>query len=191
MVDYLKNELRKKVKELKSNYSFEEKKKKSEAIFQQIEQDRDFKRAHIVLAYWSMPDEVYTHDFIKKWASTKTFLLPVVDGSDLILKKFEGVDKMKEEGKYKILEPQGDAFTDFDMIDYAIIPGVAFDKFNSRLGRGKGYYDKTLGKLEAKKIGVCFDFQYFDVVPVDQYDIPMDFVVTDNYGDDSENNTIT
>ncbi len=179
MVDFLKNELRNKVKELKRGFSFEEKKKKSIAIFEQVEQDRDFKRAQIVFAYWSMPDEVHTHDFVQKWAQSKTILLPVVDGDNLILRKFEGLDKMKEEGKYKILEPQGEAFTDLDMIDYAIIPGVAFDKFNSRLGRGKGYYDKTLARLEAKKIGVCFDFQYFDLVPVDQYDIPMDFVVTD------------
>jgi 5-formyltetrahydrofolate cyclo-ligase len=179
MVDILKNELREKVKELKKSFTFEEKKEKSKAIFEQIEQDRDFKRAQIIFAYWSMPDEVHTHDFVKKWAESKTILLPVVDGNDLILRKFEGVEKMKEEGKYKILEPQGEAFTDIDMIDYAIIPGVAFDKFNSRLGRGKAYYDKTLAHLEAKKIGVCFDFQYFDLVPVDQYDIPMDFVVTD------------
>jgi len=180
MVDILKNELRQKVKELKANYSFEEKKQKSIAIFEQIEQDRDFKRAHIIFAYWSMPDEVYTHDFVKKWATTKTILLPVVDGDNLVLKKFEGIENMKEEGRFKILEPQGEVFTDYDMIDYAIIPGVAFDKFNYRLGRGKAFYDKILANLEAKKIGVCFDFQYFDVVPVDQHDVPMDFVVTGN-----------
>jgi len=181
MVDILKNELRKKVKELKSAFSFEYLKKKSELIFEQIEQDRDFKRAQIVFAYWSLPDEVYTHDFVKKWAKSKTILLPVVNGEDLVLRQFEGVEKMKQSGKYNILEPQGDAFTDFDCIDYAIIPGVAFDKFNSRLGRGKAYYDKMLIKLDAKKIGVCFHFQYFDVVPVNQHDIPMDFVVTDAY----------
>jgi 5-formyltetrahydrofolate cyclo-ligase len=178
MVDLLKNELRQKVKNLKSEFSFDAKKEMSKSIFEQIELDRDFKRAHIVFAYWSMPDEVHTHDFVQKWAQSKTILLPVVDGDRLILRKFEGVEKMKEEGKFKILEPQGDAFTDFDMIDYAIIPGVAFDKFNSRLGRGKAFYDKILGQLEAKKIGVCFDFQYFDVIPVNQFDMPMDFVVT-------------
>lgn len=179
MVDILKTELRNEVKELKKEYSFEQKKLKSKTIFEQIEQDRDFKRAQIVFAYWSMPDEVNTHEFVEKWSESKTILLPVVDGDILVLKKFEGVDKMKDEGKYRILEPQGSPFLDVDMIDYAIIPGVAFDKFNSRLGRGKAFYDKTLGAIEAKKVGVCFDFQYFDLLPVDQYDIPMNFVVTD------------
>lgn len=179
MVDRLKNELRKNVKELKANYSFDEKKEMSKAIFKQIEQDIDFERAQIIFAYWSIPDEVHTHDFVMKWAASKTILLPVMDGNDLILRKFEGVENMKEEGKYKILEPQGESFTVYDMIDYAIIPGVAFDKFNYRMGRGKAFYDKILGNLKAKKIGVCFDFQYFDVIPVDQHDIPMDFVVTD------------
>ncbi|MCK5857562.1 MAG: 5-formyltetrahydrofolate cyclo-ligase [Bacteroidales bacterium] len=175
----LKNELRKKVKELKKKYDLDQKKLKSKPIFEQIEEDRDFKRAQIVFAYWSMSDEVHTHEFVQKWAETKTILLPVVDGLNLVLKKFEGLDNMKEEGSYRIFEPQGDSFMDYDMIDYAIIPGVAFDKFNYRMGRGKAFYDKILGRLEAKKIGVCFDFQYFDVIPVEQHDIPMDFVVTD------------
>ncbi len=181
MIDKLKNELRRKVRELKSNYSLEQKKQKSISIFKQIEQDREFRLAQVVFAYWSMPDEVHTHDFVEKWAKTKTILLPVIDGTDLILRKFEGINKMKEEGKYRILEPQGEAFTDFELIDYAIIPGVAFDKFNSRLGRGKAFYDKILKTIEAKKVGVCFDFQLFDLVPTDQYDIPMDFVVADKY----------
>jgi len=181
MIDKLKNELRNEVKRLKAKYSLEQKKQKSVAIFEQIEQDIDFKKAQTVFAYWSMDDEVYTHDFVVKWSKTKTILLPVIDGGDLILRKFEGIDKMKEEGKFRILEPQGAAFTDFDLIDYAIIPGVAFDKYNNRLGRGKAFYDKTLARLHAKKIGVCFDFQLFDLVPTDQYDIPMDFVVADKY----------
>lgn len=181
MIDKLKNELRREIRRLKSNYSLEQKKQKSISIFEQIEQDRDFRLAQVVFAYWSMPDEVHTHDFVEKWAKTKTILLPVIDGNDLLLRKFEGIDKMKEEGKYRILEPQGEVFMNFELIDYAIIPGVAFDKFNSRLGRGKAFYDKTLKRIETKKVGVCFDFQLVDLVPTDQYDIPMDFVVADKY----------
>ena len=179
MVDLLKNELRNKVRTLKLEYSLEQKKQKSHLVFEKIELDRDFRRSQIVLVYWSMLDEVFTHDFIQKWAQSKTILLPVVDGANLILREFEGLERMKEEGKYRILEPQGKDFVDLDLIDYAIIPGVAFDLFNSRLGRGKAYYDKLLGQLEAKKVGVCFDFQLFDLVPIGKYDVAVDVVVTD------------
>lgn len=38
---------------------------------------------------------------------------------------------------YHIEEPTGEAFTDYTQIDFAIIPGVSFDKNGNRLGRGK------------------------------------------------------
>ena len=84
MIDLLKEELRKKVRMLKLEFSLEHKKRKSIPIFELIESDRDFKRAKIIFAYWSLADEVYTHDFIRKWAKSKTILLPVVNGNNLL-----------------------------------------------------------------------------------------------------------
>ncbi len=179
MINLQKQQLRKKVRTLKAAFSFEQKKIKSDNIFRQMEHDLAFLKAKVVFAYWSMPDEVNTHAFIKKYSATKTILLPVVAGDNLLLRKFNRMDQMKEEGKYGILEPQGDEFTDFHLIDYIIVPGVAFDKYNNRMGRGKAYYDKLLKDLKAKKVGVCFDFQFFDNVPIDQYDIGMDTIIID------------
>jgi len=54
---------------------------------------------------------------------------------------------------------------------------MAFDKYHHRLGRGKAYYDKFLRDKNFFKIGICFDFQLLEEVPVDSYDIAMDLVV--------------
>ena len=60
-------------------------------------------------------------------------------------------------------------------IDLVIVPGVAFDKYNMRLGRGHGYYDRFLSSLpdRTKTIGLAFDFQVVENLPKDSHDIPV------------------
>ena len=62
-------------------------------------------------------------------------------------------------------------------IDLVIVPGVAFDKNKNRLGRGKGYYDRFLEKIDAPKIGVGFDCQLIEKLPVEKFDVRMNKVV--------------
>ena len=65
-------------------------------------------------------------------------------------------------------------------IELALIPGVAFDRKGNRLGRGKGYYDRTLDRLtHAHRIGICFGFQLTEKIPVENNDRTMDEVWTE------------
>lgn len=180
MIDQKKKEIRKQIRELKKQYSPEVKKAKSENIFKQLEDLQEFDQANIVMAYWSMDDEVYTHDFILKWHQQKKIILPVVKGDELELKVFSGVQNMVKSQSFGINEPIGENFYDLEKVDLIIVPGVAFDMNNNRLGRGKAYYDKLLKTTKAYKAGVCFDFQLIDSVPVDEYDITMDLVISNN-----------
>jgi 5-formyltetrahydrofolate cyclo-ligase len=76
---------------------------------------------------------------------------------------------------------------DYEQIDVALVPGVAFDAAGHRLGRGRGYYDRflralggtmgTVPSVPPKLIGLCFDFQKVPEVPVDANDIPVDMVI--------------
>ncbi|MBR5777221.1 MAG: 5-formyltetrahydrofolate cyclo-ligase [Bacteroidales bacterium] len=174
-----KDELRKLVRAEKKKVSLEEKKQRSEKIWQQLETDPKFVSASVVLLYWSMADEVYTHDFVQKWAQKKTLLLPVVDGDTLRIKPFTTIDNMVISEQFGIGEPIGDDYTNLSDIDVIIVPGVAFDRKKNRMGRGRGYYDRLLSTCDAHKIGVGFDFQLFDTVPTQPFDIPMDSVVTE------------
>ncbi len=177
MIDQQKKEIRKKIKEKKKQYSLLEKKANSKIIFEKIERLDDFMRAETILVYWSMPDEVFTHDFVLRWYHKKKMLLPVVKGDELELKVFSGLENMIKGEQYGIEEPVGEPFYQFEEIDLIIVPGVAFDKKNNRLGRGKAYYDKLLKESKALKVGVCFDFQYLDEVPTDKHDIKMDTII--------------
>ena len=131
-----------------------------------------------MLLYHSLPDEVDTHAFIRRWSAQKRILLPVVKGYDLELRLYTGDDRLTE-GAFHIDEPTGTAFTDYAAIDLAVIPGVAFDRRGNRLGRGKGYYDRLLPRIPtAYKLGLCFPFQVLNQIPAEAHDIPMDEVLT-------------
>lgn len=129
-----------------------------------------------MLLYHSLPDEVRTWDFVDRWCGSKRVLLPVVVGDDLELRLYTGRDSLRL-GMYNILEPVGPLFTDYDSIDLAVIPGVAFTRDGVRLGRGKGYYDRLLPRINSPKIGICFPFQILDFIPTEPFDVRMDDVV--------------
>ena len=97
------------------------------------------------MLYCSLPDEVYTMDMIHRLhGEGKKIVLPkVISDCEMELREYDG-DADLEVGSFGIMEPCGKLFTDYEDIDVAVIPGMAFDKDGNRLGRGKGYYDRFL-----------------------------------------------
>lgn len=151
---------------------------RSADILAALEAHLVFRAADTVLLYYSLDDEVYTHEFVGKWSQRKRILLPVVAGDNLELRTYTGLHDMTT-GAYGIGEPTGEVFTNYAAIDLAVVPGVAFDHKGNRLGRGKGYYDRLLPHLpSAYKIGVCFPFQFIEEVPAEAFDICMDEIIT-------------
>ena len=96
----------------------------------------------------------------------------------MLIKPFSTKEELKQ-GSLGIWEP--DTQKEYlNSIDLVIVPGVAFDRDKSRLGRGKGYYDRYFINKRIVKIGVCFDFQLLESIPIDSFDIKMDKVVTNS-----------
>ena len=147
-------------------------------ILAALEAHPAFRAANTILLYHSLPDEVDTHEFIRKWSCEKRVLLPVVMGDDLELRKYTGAEDLAI-SSYGIEEPVGEPFTDYAAIDFIAVPGVAFDRNGNRLGRGKGYYDRLLPRIpQAYKVGICFTFQIVEEVPAEPFDIRMDEIIT-------------
>ena len=178
-IDLKKKVLRKQIRKLKKDITVDQKQAKSKIIMEKIEADEQFQKAKTIFAYWAMNDEVDTRELIRKWYKEKDFILPTIDDNDLILKKYTGENSLRDGDIYSIPEPEGEAFDKPQDIDLAIIPGVAFDNNNNRMGRGKAYYDKTLKQMKDRTylIGICYDFQFVDKVPVETHDITMNKVI--------------
>ena len=67
--------------------------------------------------------------------------------------------------------------------DVMLVPLLAYDLQNNRLGYGKGFYDRYLSKfLKNKKtttIGIAFSFQKYNKLPVSKSDIKLDYILTE------------
>ena len=179
-----KQELRKQIRAAKKAVPFCEKCELSRPIMQQVELLPHFIEATTVLLYWSMEDEVQTHDFVNRWYEQKVVLLPCVDGDDLRLRQYTGEQSMVMGEQFGIGEPVGAEFTELDKVDLIIVPGVAFDRKGNRMGRGRGFYDRLLKSTpNAYKVGVGFDFQLVESVPVEPFDVAMDRVIIGGTGE--------
>lgn len=149
-------------------------------IMQKVESLAQFAEAKTILLYWSMEDEVQTHDFVNRWYEKKTLLLPCVDGDNLKLRQYTGPDCLVAGEQFGIGEPNGPEYTDLDSIEMIIVPGVAFDGNNNRMGRGRGFYDRLLKSTpNAFKVGVAFNFQMVELVPTEPFDVAMDAVLSE------------
>lgn len=132
----------------------------------------------VVLLYHSLPDEVNTHSLIRELRQKgKKVILPTVVGDELELHEYVDDSSLALSSSYNIQESNGPLLSDYESIDLAIIPGMAFTVAGDRLGRGKGYYDRLLPHLSCPLWGLAFDFQIVEEIPVEPHDIRMDRVI--------------
>lgn len=155
--------------------SAEERTAQSELILSQLEKMTVFREAKTVLLYYPKNNEVDVLPLFKRYKRDKVLLLPVTHRNGMTANPYEGNDKMHR-GKVGIPEPTTPPFD--GNIDVIIVPAVAFDKEGNRLGRGGGYYDRFLKKQShATFIGVGYDFQLVDEVPVRKHDQKMHRII--------------
>jgi 5-formyltetrahydrofolate cyclo-ligase len=108
------------------------------------------------------------------------WVLPRVVGENLVFHQVTHPDQLGP-GTYGIAEPGEDLpVVPIGEIKTFLCPGLGFDRQGTRLGRGKGFYDRALADAEPEvlKIGIAFAQQVVDRLPSDPHDEPMDFVIT-------------
>ena len=173
-----KKVLRQAMRERKKQHSEEELQAMSQLVEMQLLDFIQQANCQTILLYHSLPDEVNTHHLIPMlYGMGKTVILPTVSGNELSLHVYEGEQSLDEGASFGIMESNGALFIEYDKIDIAFIPGMAFTASGDRLGRGKGYYDRLLPNLKCPLIGVAFPFQIVDSIPCESHDIRMTEVV--------------
>lgn len=173
-----KKALRKSISDIKRMVPSQQMVDESREVVAIIEALAIFEKARTILAYWPMPQELDLRTLLNKWLPEKEFLLPVVQGNSLEIRRFEGEASLATGQSFGILEPTGPAYNAFSQIDLVLVPGVAFSREGHRMGHGKAYYDRLLPKFpKAFKIGVGFSFQLVERVPSEPHDALMDLVL--------------
>jgi 5-formyltetrahydrofolate cyclo-ligase len=115
-----------------------------------------------------------------------TTLLPIMlDEGHLLFAPFDESTPFKQK-QFGIAEPDIPAadFVQPMHIDAVLVPLVAFDKTLNRMGMGGGFYDRSFADRKQQNappllIGVAHAFQQVESVLADWWDVPLDYVVTD------------
>ena len=172
-----------------------------EALDLQSACERQEKSSFAIQNFWSLPEmkhwstlfiyvnfrsELETLELIYQCLSQgKRVAVPLVDASTVRMIPLLIKDPEKDlvPGYYGIPEPdpQKSLRVAPREIDAAVIPGSVFDIQGGRLGYGGGYYDRFLvnDAPQAKRIGLAFEMQVVEKVPVEPHDQPLDILITE------------
>jgi len=149
-------------------------------------------RAGHVAGYAAMGQEINALPVMEIFSNHGLSLcLPVVAHEDapLIFRAYQIGDKLQPNYMYKIPEPP----TDRPVVvpDIVLVPLLGFDRAGNRIGYGKGYYDRTLAHLRAKRdqdngraqvavtaIGLAYNEQEVEQITAEPHDQPLNIIVT-------------
>lgn len=138
-------------------------------------QEQQFQIIHV---YLPMNDEIDIRPFI-------TFLLKnrlkVICPKTLKNRKLSHIELKSlgrlNDGLFGTQYPDSDVVYN-GPLDLIVVPGLAFDHSNFRLGYGGGYYDEFLAQHpNATKIGIAYPFQIVKTVPIEDHDVQLDQVM--------------
>ena len=137
----------------------------------------------VISGYYPIRNEVNIISYLKFLSKKKiSICLPSIfkEESHLLFKKWD-IRKPLVKGKFNIDEPLEEKYETPSIL---IVPILAFDKNKYRLGYGGGFYDRTIAflekKLKIKTVGVAFEEQKVDKVPIMKFDKKLDLIITEN-----------
>lgn len=178
----IKKELRKELK--KKRKEIDKKNDKDAFIRENLICSDFYLDANTILLYAALDDEINVDECIEDALMLgKQVALPVCT-NDKGEMKFYYINSMSDlkSGFFGVREPDIDKckeVTDFNS-SICIVPGIAYDKRGYRLGYGKGYYDRFMQKSTSLFIGLCYNELIDDELPIEEYDIPVKYIITEN-----------
>ena len=177
--------IRKEILSLLRNQREEDRLRKSLIIQKKFFLTQAFLKAKTILFYASFDGEVETFNMMRQTQGHgKNIALPYIMKENKIIVPIL-IDNLEEDleiGSYGVKQPKYDENRSIPInkLDLVVVPGLAFDKENQRLGRGLGFYDRFLKNLPTPipSIGFAFDFQVIDHVPHQKHDVPVSEVIS-------------
>lgn len=146
----------------------------------------EFTNCKNIMIYLSFNKEVDTYP-LAKWCldNSKTVIAPycIQETREIVPFKITNVASDLTKSTLGVMEPKHNLLEKINIedIDLIIVPGVVFDKHCNRIGFGAGYYDRFLPKKSKNTptIGIAYDYQVVDKIPIGEYDVPLDFIITE------------
>ena len=167
---------------LRSSITAEKRKEKSVTVCNAVLSLTSFSECDTLFLYAPIKSEVDVYPLFKEALSRGikvAFPISIKESSTLDFRFVSAEDELAL-GAYSIREPRSDLpRADFTERSICIVPALSFDKNGSRLGYGKGFYDRFLSRFTGLTIGVTFSELKCDLLPTDEFDIPVNIIITD------------
>ncbi len=158
------------------------------AVAAQLEQLPEFLVDQTVAGYWAVRGELPLHEVVGALRRREqTYLLPVLDGAALRFAPFV-MGAALNTNRFGIPEPAVEAqrLLAPEAVELVLVPLLAFDRRGNRLGAGAGFYDRSFSFLRAGErprppvlVGVAYAFQETEALPAEDWDVRLDFIVTE------------
>ncbi len=131
-----------------------------------------------ILLYAPLPGEPDPRGLVARLPGAR-FYLPRVEGNALAVLPYSAD---LEPGAFGVPEPTGGEPLPPEALDAVVVPALAFDRRGFRLGQGKGYYDRFLGRLRADALTLGFipKTLLLERLPADPWDVPVRAIVTED-----------
>jgi 5-formyltetrahydrofolate cyclo-ligase len=145
----------------------------------------DWRAAEAVACYLATEREVQTMGIVRQaWAEGKAVCVPKHDPPSGRYRWtwLQASDKCVR-GPMRIPEPETLDPVPAGAIRLVLVPGVAFDRHGGRLGHGAGHYDRLLRDASCRgavRVGLAFDWQMADELPMTAHDVRMDGVIVES-----------
>ncbi|MDI6781315.1 MAG: 5-formyltetrahydrofolate cyclo-ligase [bacterium] len=184
----MKKSLRTSILSIRNTLNPEERMKKSRLIAGKLFGLEEFHKSSSILFYVAARSEVQTEGMIKQAIKQgKRVFVPVADieNKRLFVSELYDFDVELVKGAYGIMEPMRiyQRFVPLSEVEMVIVPGVAFDIKGYRIGYGGGYYDRMLESIPQRHkvclVGVCFECQLIDSIPVENHDMAVEIIITE------------
>ncbi|WP_131781038.1 5-formyltetrahydrofolate cyclo-ligase [Legionella gresilensis] len=184
MADRFKKILRNSIKDIRENLPPFYQNEASQKVCARIRQLKQYRYAKNIALYNASNGEISLQEI---WQSAplqgKFCCFPALTKDKTLLFLPATPTTSFKENQYGILEPDinfSQAISPKEL-NLIFLPLVAFDEHGTRLGRGAGYYDRTLAKENHPLlIGIAYDFQHQHLIIPQEWDVPLTAVITPN-----------
>lgn len=165
------------------SFDKEEKKRVEQNFLETLVSSSLWKKSHSIGVTLSSPLEWETRGIIEQaWLEGKRVCvpktIPLVKGMDF----YELTDYTQiKSGHFGMEEPIPSKTTLVEKtdIDLMLVPGLLYNRSGYRIGFGGGYYDRYLMDYPHTKVALLHTKQLDETFPVDTYDIPLDYLLTE------------
>lgn len=180
----VKKELRQRLRKTLAEIPEEELAARSLRACHRMFEQREYVKAEVVMVFLSLPHELDTTPFVLRcWQDRKRVLAPKVSWNQRRMMPLE-IRSLTDDllvSTMGIREPAAGIPFPISLIDLVIVPGLGFDQYGNRLGRGRGFYDRFLAHPEFEGVACAMGLeeQLTTSIPVGPLDRRVDMLVTD------------